>query len=259
VIPTAGSAIVAGVDVVAHPSEAKAMMGVVSQSNTLDRSLSVWENLYFHGRYFGMGARTSKRVATEILEVFRLADRAKADVETLSGGMAQRLMVARSIVHRPRILYLDEPTSGLDPQSRIALWEIIGQIHAEGQTVVLTTHYMEEADKLCERLAVMDHGHLLALDTPAALRRTVGGDTVVRMKADGDPDHLVVHMQALDEITDAKVVDGVVHLTAKGAEGLLPKAIAHAEAGGHAVRDVSVEEPTLETVFINLTGKDLRE
>jgi ABC-2 type transport system ATP-binding protein len=259
VIPTAGSAIVAGVDVVAHPSEAKRMMGVVSQSNTLDRSLSVWENLYFHGRYFGMGARTSKRVATEILEVFRLADRAKANVETLSGGMAQRLMVARSIVHRPRILYLDEPTSGLDPQSRIALWEIIGQIHAEGQTVVLTTHYMEEADKLCERLAVMDHGNLLALDTPSALKRTVGGDTIVRMKADGDPEQLAVHMQALDEITDARVVDGVVHLTARGAEGLLPKAIDHAEEAGHTVRDVSVEEPTLETVFINLTGKDLRE
>ena len=259
VIPTAGTALVAGVDVVAHPSEAKSMMGVVSQSNTLDRSLNVWENLYFHGRYFGMGARESRRVATEVLEVFRLTGRADADVETLSGGMAQRLMVARSIVHRPRILFLDEPTSGLDPQSRIALWEIIRQIHAEGQTVVLTTHYMEEADRLCERLAIMDHGHLLALDTPEALKRTVGGDTVVKMKADGDPDHLVVHMQTLDEVTDAKVIDGVVQLTAQRAEGLLPRAIAHAEGGGHAVRDVSIDEPTLETVFINLTGKDLRE
>jgi ABC-2 type transport system ATP-binding protein len=259
VIPTAGTAMVAGVDVVAHPSEAKGMMGVVSQSNTLDRSLNVWENLYYHGRYFGMGAKTSRRVATEVLEVFRLADRAKADVETLSGGMAQRLMVARSIVHRPRILFLDEPTSGLDPQSRIALWDIIRQIHAEGQTVVLTTHYMEEADRLCERLAVMDHGHLLALDTPEALKRTVGGDVVVRIKADGDPDQLVARMQTLDEITDAKILDGVVQLTARRSEGLLPKAIAHAEEGGHAVRDVSIEEPTLETVFINLTGKDLRE
>jgi ABC-2 type transport system ATP-binding protein len=118
---------------------------------------------------------------------------------------------------------------------------------------------MEEADKLCERLAVMDHGNLLALDTPSALKRTVGGDTIVRMKADGDPERLAVHMQALDEITDARVVDGVVHLTARGAEGLLPKAIDHAEEAGHTVRDVSVEEPTLETVFINLTGKDLRE
>ena len=132
VIPTAGTATVGGIDVVAHPSTAKAQIGVVSQTNTLDRSLTVWENLYFHGRYFGMGKKESKRIAGEILEVFRLADRADADVATLSGGMAQRLMVARSIFHRPRTLFLDEPT-WLDPQSRIALWEIIGQIHREGQ------------------------------------------------------------------------------------------------------------------------------
>ncbi|MGZ5296796.1 MAG: ABC transporter ATP-binding protein [Actinomycetota bacterium] len=259
VIPTSGDATVAGVDVVAHPSEAKRLMGVVSQTNTLDRSLSVRENLYYHGRYFGMGTRESKRVATEMLEIFRLSDRAKADVATLSGGMAQRLMVARSIVHRPRILFLDEPTSGLDPQSRIALWEIIHQIHAEGQTVVLTTHYMEEADRLCERLAIMDHGKLLALDTPEALKRTVGGDTVVKMTATGDPERLVVHMQSLTEVTDATAVEGIVQLTARRAEGLLPRAIAHAENGGYAVHDVSIDEPTLETVFINLTGKDLRE
>ncbi|MDP9298179.1 MAG: ATP-binding cassette domain-containing protein [Actinomycetota bacterium] len=259
VIPTAGHAFVAGVDVVAHPSVTKRIIGVVSQTNTLDRSLTVWENLYYHGRYFGLGASQSRLVAGQILEIFKLADRAKADVATLSGGMAQRLMMARSIVHRPRILFLDEPTSGLDPQSRIALWEIIGQIHADGQTVVLTTHYMEEADRLCQRLAIMDHGRLLALDTPEALKRTVGGDTVVRIHAEGDAQRLVERMLALQEVGDAKTLDGVVQLTARRAEGLLPRVIAHAEAGGFAVRDVSIDEPTLETVFINLTGKDLRE
>ena len=259
VIPTEGTATVGGVDVVAHPSEAKAMMGVVSQTNTLDRSLTVWENLYFHGRYFGMGAHDSRRVATDLLEIFRLGDRAKASVATLSGGMAQRLMVARSIVHRPRILYLDEPTSGLDPQSRIALWEIIGQIHAEGQTVVLTTHYMEEADRLCERLAIMDHGKLLALDTPDGLKRTVGGDSVVQIKAGSEPDRLAAHLRDFDGVTGATVVGEVVQLTAVGSEGLLPRVIAVAEAGGFPVHDVSIDEPTLETVFINLTGKDLRE
>ncbi len=182
VVPTAGTVTVAGIDVVAHPSEAKALMGVVSQTNTLDRSLTVWENLYFHGRYFGISKGESKRIATQMLEVFRLADRAKADVATLSGGMAQRLMVARSILHRPRTLFLDEPTSGLDPQSRIALWEIIGEIHREGQTVVLTTHYMEEAERLCERVAIMDHGKLLALDTPDALKRSVGGTPSCRSR-----------------------------------------------------------------------------
>jgi ABC-2 type transport system ATP-binding protein len=259
VIPTEGRATVAGVDVVAHPSVAKALMGVVSQTNTLDRSLTVWENLYFHGRYFGMGKRESKRVATQVLEVFRLADRAHADVSTLSGGMAQRLMVARSIVHRPRTLFLDEPTSGLDPQSRIALWEIIGQIHREGQTVVLTTHYMEEADRLCERVAIMDHGKLLALDTPDGLKRSVGGDSVVMIKAGTEPDRLATHLHDLDGITGTTVIGETVQLTAKGAEGLLPRIIATAEGGGFPVHDVSIDDPTLETVFINLTGKDLRE
>ena len=259
VIPTSGSATVAGVDVVANPSEAKALMGVVSQTNTLDRSLSVWENLYVHGRYFGLGKRESKRVASEVLEIFRLAERAKANVATLSGGMAQRLMVARSIVHRPPTLFLDEPTSGLDPQSRIALWEIIGQIHREGQTVVLTTHYMEEAQRLCERVAIMDRGTLLALDTPDALRRTVGGNSVVRIKAGSEPDRLASHLRNLPGITGDTVIGETVQLTAEGSDGLLPKVIAAAEAGGFTVHDASIDEPTLETVFINLTGKDLRE
>ena len=259
VIPTSGRAMVGGIDVVAHPSTAKAEIGVVSQTNTLDRSLTVWENLYFHGRYFGMGKKESKRIAGEILEVFRLSDRADADVATLSGGMAQRLMVARSIFHRPRTLFLDEPTSGLDPQSRIALWDIIGQIHREGQTIVLTTHYMEEADHLCERVAIMDHGKLLALDSPAALKRTVGGDSVVRIKAGDQPDRLAAHLRDLDGVTGTTVVGETVLLTAQGSGGLLPRVIANAEAGGFTVHDVSIEEPTLETVFINLTGKDLRE
>jgi len=259
VIPTSGRALLAGVDVVTHPSEAKAIIGVVSQSNTLDRSLTVWENLYYHGRYFGMGPRNSRKVADQLLDVFKLADRAKADVQTLSGGMAQRLMVAPSIVPRPRILFLDEPTSGLDPQSRIALWEIIGQIHADGQTVVLTTHYMEEADRLCERLAVMDHGKLLALDSPDALKRTVGGDMVIRIQAGDAPDRLAAHLHDMEDVTGTHVVGETVHVTARASKGLLPRIIATAEAGGFPVRDVSADEPTLETVFINLTGKDLRE
>jgi len=259
VIPTQGRAWLAGVDVVAQPSEAKRLIGVVSQTNTLDRSLNVWENLYYHGRYFGMGAKASKRVATDLLEVFRLSDRAKANVATLSGGMAQRLMVARSIVHRPRILFLDEPTSGLDPQSRIALWEIIGQIHAEGQTVVLTTHYMEEADRLCERLAIMDHGRLLALDTPEALKHTVGGDLIVRVRAGSEPERVADRLRDLESVTGSTVVGDTVQLTAVRSDGLLPRVIDAAEAGGFQVQDVSIDEPTLETVFINLTGKELRE
>jgi ABC-2 type transport system ATP-binding protein len=259
VVPTSGAAVVAGVDVMAHPALAKARVGVVSQSNTLDRSLTVRENLYYHGRYFGMSVRDARRVADTLLDVFRLADRADADVATLSGGMAQRLMVARAVAHRPTVLFLDEPTSGLDPQSRLALWEILAEIHAEGQTVVLTTHFMEEADKLCQRVAIMDHGHILALDTPASLKRTVGGDTIVRIHAGTEPDRLAEHLRTMDGVTGAAVLNGSVQLTAHGVGGLLPRVIQTAETGGFRVHDVSVDEPTLETVFINLTGKDLRE
>src|SRR5438552_2589746 len=129
VLPTSGKAYVGGVDVVAHPALAKQVIGVVPQQNTLDRALSVWENLYFHGRFFGMSAKDSRIAADELLQLFQLAKWGKASVYTLSGGMAQRLMVARSILHRPDILFLDEPTAGLDPQSRIALWEILGELH----------------------------------------------------------------------------------------------------------------------------------
>jgi ABC-2 type transport system ATP-binding protein len=259
VVPTSGGATVAGVDVVADPTLAKQAIGTVSQSNTLDRSLSVWENLYFHGRYFGMGARGSRQAADELLARFRLTDRAGADVATLSGGMAQRLMVARSILHRPQILFLDEPTAGLDPQSRLALWEILGELHALGQTILLTTHYMEEADQLSDRVAIMDHGKLLALDTPAELKRSVAADTVVRVSADGDLAALARHLEGFEGATGVHVVDSTVRVDVRGSKGVLPRIVDHAEAGGFPVTDLSVTEPTLETVFINLTGKDLRE
>ena len=259
VIPTSGSARIGDVDVVAHPTAAKRLIGVVSQTNTLDRSLSVWENLYYHGHYFGMSTRASRARADELLERFRLADRAEADVNTLSGGMAQRLMVARSIVHRPSILFLDEPTSGLDPQSRLALWEILGEVHADGQTILLTTHYMEEADRLCARVAIMDHGHLLALDRPDALKRTVGADTILMVRTDGDAEALVDVVQGIEGVDHASVVEGEVMIATRATDGLLARLIQAAESNGFPVRDVSVDEPTLETVFITLTGKELRE
>src|SRR5215211_3982971 len=189
VIPTEGSAVVGGVDVIAHPALAKQAIGIVPQTNTLDRSLSVSENLYFHGRFFGMSAREAKAEATRLLEQFWLADRASAAVLELSGGMAQRLMVARAVMHKPAILFLDEPTAGLDPQSRIALWDILQELHAEGQTILLTTHYMEEADQLCDRVAIIDQGRVVALDTPAGLKRSVGADTTVKVTSTGDLDH----------------------------------------------------------------------
>jgi ABC-2 type transport system ATP-binding protein len=269
VLPTAGRAFVGGIDVVADPARAKQTIGVVPQSNTLDRELTVWQNLYFHGRYFGLSARASREAAGRLLEQFRLADRAKADVGALSGGMAQRLMVARAILHRPHILFLDEPTAGLDPQSRIALWEILGELHAAGQTILLPTHYMEEADKLCDRVAIMDHGRILALDTPAGLKRSLGADTVVRVGAtsargvpvdDGDLKKLAAVLATMEGARSAQVSDGgvLVYLHGPVARSL-PRVFSVASHEGFTVTDLSVTEPTLETVFITLTGKELRD
>jgi ABC-2 type transport system ATP-binding protein len=260
VLPTAGSALVGGIDVVAHPAATKRLIGVVPQTNTLDRALSVWENLYFHGRFFGMGAKASRAESDRLLERFRLAERRDAPVLALSGGMAQRLMVARAVMHRPSILFLDEPTAGLDPQSRIALWEILGELHRDGQTVLLTTHHMEEADQLCDRVAIIDQGRIVALDTPAALKRSLGADTNVTVSAEGDLDALATLLA--DQVPGAHgatVLDGKVLVAVTGAEGVLPAVVHVAEQHGFTVTDLSVHETTLETVFISLTGKDLRE
>jgi ABC-2 type transport system ATP-binding protein len=259
VVPTSGHAFVDGIDVVAEPARAKERIGVVTQTNTLDRSLDVRENLLFHARYFGMGARAARDAADRMLEVMRLTEKASADVATLSGGMAQRLMVARSILHRPQVLFMDEPTAGLDPQSRIGLWDIVRELNRDGQTVLLTTHYMEEADQLCQRVAIMDHGRILALDHPARLKRSVDADTVVTVQADGDDVGLAAALRDVEGATDVQVADGVVRLYVTGGDGVLPRVIAAADRSGYTVRDLHVEEPTLETVFITLTGRELRE
>jgi ABC-2 type transport system ATP-binding protein len=260
VVPTAGTALIAGVDVARHPALAKQLSGIVSQQNTLDRQLTVWENLYFHGRLFGMGAKASRRIADELLKQFQLSRWAAASVYALSGGMAQRLMVARAIFHRPSVLFLDEPTAGLDPQSRLALWDLLGELHGQGQTIVLTTHYMEEADRLCSRVAIMDHGKILALDTPAALKQSVGADTVVTIRAAGDTARLAqVLADDVDGVTRTRQVDGGVQLHVRGTAKVVPPIVLAADRGGFDLADVSVSEPSLETVFIHLTGKDLRD
>jgi len=261
VTPTGGAAEVGGVDIIRQPALAKQVIGVVPQTNTLDRAMTVAENLHFHGRYFGMSGKQAKSLTDEMLTKVRLIDRADSPVMALSGGMAQRLMVARAIMHRPQILFLDEPTAGLDPQSRIALWEIVEDLRGEGETILLTTHYMEEAEQLCNRVAIMDHGRILALDTPERLKQSTGAGTIVKITTDlGSAEHLGRHLvDTVGEATEYKVVDGVLRLSATTSVGLLPRIVTGAEHIGVVVSDLSVSEPSLETVFINLTGKDLRE
>ncbi len=254
VIPTAGRAWVSGVDVVSDPATAKRFIGVVQQVNTLDRSLTVLENLYFHGRYYGMTHRQARAQADFLLERFKLGHRAGAAVRTLSGGMAQRLMVARAVMHRPAVLFLDEPTAGLDPQSRLALWEIVGQLHDEGETIMLTTHYMEEAEQFCDRVAIMDHGKILALDTPVGLKRSVGhtGAPEVDAKA------WLARLRSLERLDESASGNGDVAADRAGLEAALIDLITAAERHDLSLDDLR-GHVTLETVFINLTGRDLRE
>src|ERR1700761_6520512 len=233
VVPTSGRAFISGVDVAAHPALAKQLSGIVSQQNTLDRQLTVWENLYFHGRLFGINAKESRKIADELLAQFQLSRWAKASVYALSGGMAQRLMVARAIFHRPSVLFLDEPTAGLDPQSRLALWDVLGELNGEGQTIMLTTHYMEEADRLCDRVAIMDHGRILALDTPAALKQSIGADTIVTVKATADLGQLAELLaRDVEGVTRSRIAGDKLELHMQAGERLVPRGVLSPERGG---------------------------
>jgi ABC-2 type transport system ATP-binding protein len=256
VAPTAGTALVNGIDVVDDPARAKSSLGVVTQFNTLDRACTVRENLVFHCRFFGSSSREALRRADELLDRFRLADRSAEMVTALSGGLAQRLQVARAIAHRPTIVFLDEPTAGLDPQSRLALWDVLADLRAEeGLTVVLTTHWMEEAERFCDRVAIIDRGRILVCDAPESLKRVHGELTIATL---GFVDqaaarHAVPQLRALGAVDE----DGAtVRVRTSTGAGAVPGLV---NAAGPGLRDLSLAEPSLETVFISLTGRELRE
>lgn len=249
VVPTSGRAFIADVDVAAHPALAKQLSGIVSQQNTLDRQLTVWENLYFHGRLFGMGAKASRQTADQLLEQFQLSRWAKASVYALSGGMAQRLMVARAIFHRPSVLFLDEPTAGLDPQSRLALWDLLGELHDEGQTILLTTHYMEEAQALADRVAVISGGRIVAEGTPA----TIGGRDTARTRIRFA---LPAGYTAPDLPADAVRADGLVTVETAEPTRTLHQLTGWALRHGTVLAQLTVDRPSLEDIYLRLTGHD---
>ena len=244
---------------VAKPAVARRQIGVVPQYNTLDRSLTVFENLFFHCRYFGMSDSRSKSRAADLLAQFRLTDRAKAFPSELSGGLAQRLLVARAIAHHPAVLFLDEPSAGLDPQSRLAMWESIRSLKDQGITVLMTTHYMEEAEALCDRVAIIDHGKILVEDTPEQLKNGLGIQTVYGLDIQRieQREELASQLRAVPQVTSVETTPTGVRVCTQGAEGLLSTIVTVAQTYG--LRDISISEPSLETVFIHLTGRELRE
>ena len=299
VTATSGDAWVAGVDVLRNPVEARRRLAVVPQRVNLDRSLSPRQNLIFHAAYHGVPGPERRARADQLLEAFGLGDRANDKVDIYSGGMAQRLMIARALMHEPEVLFLDEPTTGLDPQARLFVWDRIRELRGRGVTVVLTTHDMDEAAELSDRVGIIDHGRLLALDTPAALTRGLAGRTVLELAAvpaasDSVKD-LAAALAALEGVERCEQVaaqapalamagaggpfpfppgvagprpeglpgrDGAgtrlrLYLTGEPAEVLGPAAGLLA-ARGAVLTDVHIGQPTLEDVFIELTGRGLR-
>ena len=269
---TAGTARVSGVDVGDHPVRTRSLVAVVPQRNNLDRSLSIRQNLLFHAAYHGVPATERARGATELLEELGLADRADDKPDMFSGGQAQRVMVARALMHAPEVLFLDEPTTGLDPAARLFVWDRVRDLRARGVTVLLTTHDMDEAAELADRVGIMDHDKLLALDTPAALTRGLPGRTTleVAVTLDGTgPDALLAELGELDGVERVEQV-AAAGLPAAGRElrarlylagdaPLLVAPVAAVVASHRAqLTDVTIGEPSLEDVFIALTGRALR-
>jgi ABC-2 type transport system ATP-binding protein len=262
VLPTGGRAWVAGTDVVADPVAVKRRIGVVTQNNTLDMQLTVAENLEFRSRFFGLGARQAGRRAQQLLEAFGLADRRRAMATDLSGGQARRLLIARALVHRPDVLFLDEPTAGLDPQTRVNLWDILRVLHEEGQTILLTTHYMEEAEALCDRIAVIDHGLVLAAGTVDDLKEGTGAETVITVRYEGPvPGGLAERAGVTGRSGVSKIeIDGdQVRVFTREPDGVLGELVAAGAQAGLHVRDAAQLKPSLETVFLTLTGREYRE
>jgi ABC-2 type transport system ATP-binding protein len=258
-LPTAGQVRIAGVDVVALPAIARRDIGVVPQYNTLDRACTIFENIYFHCLFFGFSRVEAKSRTEQLLAQFHLTERNGAYPAQLSGGLAQRVQIARAIAHRPKVLFLDEPSAGLDPQSRIAMWDAVRELRHEGITVVLTTHYMEEADELCDRVAIIDHGKILVEDTPAALKASIGAEKiyVLDLRQRSEIPALLDKIGSIPGVSSAEAVDSGVRIFAQGADGLLSEIVQAANPYG--LHDLSVTETSLETVFIRLTGRDLRE
>src|SRR6266705_554935 len=246
--PSGGVAKIEGIDVAGNPVAVKRRIGVVPQVNNLDRSLTAVENLTFHAEYFGIGKQEREERARQLLKRFELTDRASEKILSYSGGMVQRLKIARALMH--------------DPQSRRAMWDLLTELNAKGQTILLTTHYMEEADQLCRRIAIIDQGKLLALDSPAQLKRSVPGGYLVELQlrsSDGATDAFTAALPAITGVVEVKADHDRVRIYADRAEGLLANAMRLAGERNVMVTDAHVAEPSLENLFLHLTGRSLRE
>jgi ABC-2 type transport system ATP-binding protein len=250
--PTSGSVRIAGFDTVRQPVQVRRRISLVSQTNSVDRELTVEENLRYRARYWGCTRAAARVRAGELLEQFGLGDRRDAMFYQLSGGQLRRMMIARALVQRPEILFLDEPTSGIDPHSRVNVWDVLGELHESGQTIVLTTHNIEEAERFCRRAAIIDNGRVLVCDEVSALIASAGGVSVVTATYDGP-------VSGIDFGSLPVVQDGAsVRVSTAATDGLIAELVALGATAGRRLLDVSTTRPSLESAFLTLTGRAYR-
>jgi ABC-2 type transport system ATP-binding protein len=258
--PTGGLACIAGYDVTRQPVEVKRRIGVVTQQNTMDRSINVLENLEFRGRYFGMSARQARRRGMSLLWRFGIADKARSSLDHLSGGQSRRAMICRALMHRPEILVLDEPSAPVDPQARLDLWKLLRELHAEGQTILLTTHQLDEAEQLCDEIGIVDKGKLLCSGSLESIRARAAAESVITVVFDDDAQTLV------DDVTHK--LEGVTKVNAEGQKlrvhttnpaGIIGDLATIGANNGRTLRDATTLLPSLETAFLNLTGREYRK
>ena len=258
--PTSGRAWIGDFDVWQRGVDVKRLIGVVPQRPNLDFALTAREILTFHGAYFGLSSIERARRADALLEQFKLTDRANQRVLGFSGGMMQRLSIARAMMHDPEVLFLDEPSAGLDPQTRLLLSEIVRAYNARGKTILLTTHNMEEADGLCQRLAIVDHGKVIALGTPQELKQSIPGGFVVRIHLTDTPATLIDTIRELDGVSEVRTPSqDQLDIYADRGGTLVPAVVAAASNAGATIRDLHIAEPSLENLFLHHTGRSLRE
>ena len=258
--PTSGSARVDGFHVVQQASQVRKAIGVIPQAMTSDLDLSAKENMHIFAKLYGVPRERRNRIVRELLEIVELTNWADRPFKNLSGGMRRRLEIARGLVHEPKIFFLDEPTTGLDPVSRVAVWDMLVRLKGERDlTILMTTHYMDEADKLCDRIAIVDHGKLVALDSPLKLKASIPGNNILEVSFSRVPENWLQSLEVLPEVQSVKPKDGIFRIASNNGAKTTVALMEAARGAGIEISSLKVQSTTLDDVFVHFTGRQLRD